>query len=577
MSSPQSSSNRNNGSSLDKDSPLECNFSPSSDAFHPERVGTQRSTILVHQKSPLLVATPPQITRALAYSHPFLVPLNKLVGLLSWTTGDAWESFILVAVFWAVCLYGDVITRMAAPLVMVMALVLAMYIRRYSELSSTGWTGEKRKGHKRGASESNVSQHKSLEHIVETLRLFTSRCNILLDPFLRMTDLLSTQTTATAATTRPALTALFIRIVLVTPVWIVLALHPIHIITTKRVIMAVGTTVLTWHSQPARFTRALFWREQIFRDACSVVTGLDFDHQDSATRSSAKPKGLSKAKTPHEIAASLAAKNGYEAGIRLTFTLYENQRRWLGIGWSSSLLAYERPPWTDEHSNPTLEKDEFELPHVEGGQSKWIWAPGSAWHVMDNEGDIVPHPDESESGGGWIYYDNKVSKMCKRKKRTNEKRTDQKSQWQNGRKGKDGWGRYTRRRKWCRDAELVEGTEEDTETPPTPSTPLRMPTRHERDHSTTTTLVERHSDETQSIDTAVTSGKDDDANSSTVRRKKGGWFGRRASQPSSENSMARSSSMRSTLDDDEDDIVDRSRETDRSSWGVGDDVQMGFG
>lgn len=29
-------------------------------------------------------------------------------------------------------------------------------------------------------------------------------------------------------------------------------------------------------------------------------------------------------------------------------------------------------------------------------------------------------------------------------------------QWQNGRRGQDGWGKWTRRRKWYRDAELVE-------------------------------------------------------------------------------------------------------------------------
>ena len=37
--------------------------------------------------------------------------------------------------------------------------------------------------------------------------------------------------------------------------------------------------------------------------------------------------------------------------------------------------------------------------------------------------------------------------------------------WNDGRRGQDGWGRYTRRRKWYRDAELVEipsGTETDS-------------------------------------------------------------------------------------------------------------------
>src|SRR6201992_3854953 len=217
--------------------------SPSS-SHSPLDTRLQRSTILIQQKSPLLVATPPQITRALAYSYPFIRPLNKLVGLLSWTNDDSWESFLLVAAFWAITLYGDIVIRWVGPLFVIIMLMFAMYVRRYSLLSSTEWTGEKRKSaNKSGDSQDNAIQHKSLEDIVETLRLFTSRCNILLDPFLRMTDFLSTQTTATAATTKPALTALFVRIVLVTPLWIALTLPPFYIVNTKRVILAIGTIV----------------------------------------------------------------------------------------------------------------------------------------------------------------------------------------------------------------------------------------------------------------------------------------------------------------------------------------------
>ena len=36
-------------------------------------------------------------------------------------------------------------------------------------------------------------------------------------------------------------------------------------------------------------------------------------------------------------------------------------------------------------------------------------------------------------------------------------------QWQNGRRGQDGWGRWTRRRKWYRDAELVEVDDDETQ------------------------------------------------------------------------------------------------------------------
>ncbi|KAF2274107.1 Pex24p-domain-containing protein [Westerdykella ornata] len=332
-----------------------------------------RSAILVHQKSPLLAATPPQITRVLAYSHPFLLPLNKVVGLLTWTTEDPWESFLLLAAFWAIVLYGDAVTRYAGPIIVVLGLILGMYARRYSPLSSTGWTGEKgQKGHKRAESESNIKHHKSLEEIVDTLKL--------------------------------------------------------------------------WHSRPARVSRAILWRSKLVRRICVFLTGLNFGEPRPKDGGPALPP---RRKSAQEIAAALAAKRRPDSpGVRFTFSIYENQRRWLGIGWTSSMLAYERAPWTDEHLNPTPPKDEFELPEIEGGHARWRWVQGSEWKVESvgsGKGE-----KRSSGGDGWIYYDNS---------------------WRDGRPGQDGWGRYTRRRKWYRDAELVEVTP-STEVTPMPSPKL---------------------------------------------------------------------------------------------------------
>jgi len=144
-------------------------------------------------------------------------------------------------------------------------------------------------------------------------------------------------------------------------------------------------------------------------------------------------------------------------GVRFTFILYENQRRWLGLGWTYSLFAYERAAWTDEHLNPVPAKEDFELPEVEGGDVKWQWVEGSEWRVEGagehDEGGTNPKADSNTDGGsGWIYYDNK---------------------WQNGRRGHDSWGRYTRRRKWYRDAELVECTPDD-------HTPTNNPEKKEK-------------------------------------------------------------------------------------------------
>jgi hypothetical protein len=457
----------------------------------------RRSTILVHQKSPLLLATPPQITRALAYSHPFLLPLNKLVGLLSWTTGDPWESFLMVVAFWATVLYGDVIIRVAGPLVLVLLLIGGMYGRRYSPLSSSGWSepglgtadgtalsaadaakakraGKQKNlsvdvtldrqvkngvngndntaaasgGHVRARSHSTVSaaeatstrHQKTLDEIVKTLKEFTGRCNILLEPLLELTDFLSTQRTPTSATTRPALTTLFVRILLCTPFWYALTLSPWRIVTTQRVILVFGTVILTWHSRVMRVSRVILWRSATLRKGLALITGLRFEAPakpppkpnkltvattgNSASDAAGKANGAAKAggKGPHQRESELTkalrrAKNGRDAGVRFTFIIYENQRRWVGLGWTNSLFAYERSAWTDEHNNPVPPRDEFELPEVEDGSNmRWMWVEGSRWRV-----DGVP--DEAVSSGdgqtewdydgdagrmGWVYYDNKV-------------------------------------------------------------------------------------------------------------------------------------------------------------------------
>tara|TARA_R110002003_G_scaffold55_2_gene4928 strand:- start:7600 stop:9357 length:1758 start_codon:yes stop_codon:yes gene_type:complete len=559
---------------------------PTYASFSPHTLGQAtpqtklRSAILVHQKSPLLAATPPQITRVLAYSHPFILPLNKLVGLLTWTTGDPWESFLLVATFWAVVMYGDVVTRYAGPIIVVSGLILGMYTRRYSPLSSTGWTGEKgQKQHKRAESDSDIKHHKSLEEIVDSLKLFTSRCNILLDPFLRLTDFLSTQRTATSATTRPALTVLFIRILFVLPIWIALTLPPFYILSTKRVVLAIGTVMLSWHSRPARVTRTLLWRSRTTRRTCAFITGLNFGDIVSADRKGAPPLPPRK-KSTQEVAASLAAKRRPEStGVRFTFSIYENQRRWLGIGWTSSMLAYERASWTDEHLNAVPPKDQFELPEVDGGHSRWRWVQGSEWKVEGGDKDSKSNKNLSAEEAGWIYYDNKVGLRA----HYAQLRTKC-YKWRDGRRGQDGWGRYTRRRKWYRDAELVEATPSSEVTPvPTPKhSPVEDTADPDPNHltklssnlsvpsSTDPTLVDDH-------EYAASVASDTDAASTKSKRS---WFKKKRRSKSTGGSVSNATIASSTSTNlsqrsDEDDVhspLDRTVREDE--WRLGDDIRQ---
>ena len=98
--------------------------------------------------------------------------------------------------------------------------------------------------------------------------------------------------------------------------------------------------------------------------------------------------------------------------MRFTFIIYENQRRWVGLGWTSTLFAYERSAWTDEHNNAVPPRDKFELPEVEDGPAKWRWVKDSRWRV-DGAADVGDEADYDGEAGkhGWIYYDNKVCRQ----------------------------------------------------------------------------------------------------------------------------------------------------------------------
>ncbi|KAI1333630.1 Pex24p-domain-containing protein [Xylariaceae sp. FL0016] len=585
---------------------------PTYASFSPANLSTaasaakRRSTILVHQKSPLLLATPPQVTRALAYSHPFLLPLNRFVGLLSWTTGDPWESFLLLVVFWAIVQYGDVVVRLAGPIVAVTGIIGGMYGRRYSPLSSSGWTEhpsnapqEKKKNagaqgngsgqgvHQRNASELTSTRHqKTLDEIVDTLKIITTRCNILLEPLLEMTDFLSTQRTATSATTRPALTTLFVRILAVTPIWFALTLPPLRIITTKRVVLVFGTLVLTWHSKVCRVARTLLWRSAMIRRISRWITGLHFEEpatSKAGTVSATQADPGPKPKKAHEAAklstsalteALKRSRSGAkDSGVRFTFILYENQRRWIGLGWTNSLFAYERSAWTDEQNNSVPPKDEFELPEVEDGPAKWRWVEGSKWRVDGVPGLEETDYDTDAGKMGWIFYDNK---------------------WQNGRRGQDGWGRWTRRRKWYRDAELVEVTP-DSRSPSPPALPERpRPTVSSAPEKTDVNILSTSIPESTVSDSDRNKDLDkekneDDAVSVLSTSSKSGRFRfpgpslRRRTTDNTHRSRRTSETASLRSNDENEGSLGAALELEihghrkgQDQWGIGDEVQMGL-
>ncbi|KAI8645585.1 integral peroxisomal membrane peroxin-domain-containing protein [Parasitella parasitica] len=134
---------------------------------------------------------------------------------------------------------------------------------------------------------------------------------------------------------------------------------------------------------------------------------------------------------------------GTRSEMMFQFEVYENQRWWLGVNWTTNMMPSERGPWTDNQLKAIPAKEEFELPEptiktaiiskegrsVERTINKvWSWADGDWW--VDMTGEMTGKIDHN----GWEYGNNSWKQLS----------------------GTPGMQTFTRRRRWCRRAKLVE-------------------------------------------------------------------------------------------------------------------------
>ncbi|CEP14776.1 hypothetical protein [Parasitella parasitica] len=134
---------------------------------------------------------------------------------------------------------------------------------------------------------------------------------------------------------------------------------------------------------------------------------------------------------------------GTRSEMIFQFEVYENQRWWLGVNWTTNMMPSERGPWTDNQLKAIPAKEDFKLPEptiktaiiskegkvVERATNKvWNWADGDWW--VDMTGEMAGKIDHN----GWEYGNNSWKQLS----------------------GTPGMQTFTRRRRWCRRAKLVE-------------------------------------------------------------------------------------------------------------------------
>lgn len=158
-------------------------------------------------------------------------------------------------------------------------------------------------------------------------------------------------------------------------------------------------------------------------------------------------------------------------------------------------------------------------------------------------------------------------------------------QWQYGRRGQDGWAKWTRRRKWYRDAELVEVDELDLPLPGENGTPESPKNSHKKSYSTSGEKMVPVRAETHHLASDQPGTDDDGASILSTSSKSSFWpssFRRRATEkPGTSTEKDQSRSVTEPAPDDDTSGLDLETELelqkqgkDGGRWGIGDEARM---
>jgi len=146
-----------------------------------------------------------------------------------------------------------------------------------------------------------------------------------------------------------------------------------------QVIFAIaGTLILSWRAPWAIVIRATVWHSAWFR--WSIYKLWSRISGDSLPPPTMSPQSLSDSLAPVQ-------------SLRFLFSIYENQRWWVGLDWTAVLLPAERPSWCTASQLPIPPPNAFTLPEnttiylpdVKGNRMKrtavWKWEEPE-WRVL---------------------------------------------------------------------------------------------------------------------------------------------------------------------------------------------------
>ncbi|KIO29588.1 hypothetical protein M407DRAFT_167393 [Tulasnella calospora MUT 4182] len=266
----------------------------------------------------LVSNTPAPVVRLLVELAPVIRLLRDISEIVSWKAGRSSEGWLVVAGLWLACLTAGFGVRYLLPAILLLPLATKHLTPRIPFLRR--WTS--RHNAPPPTTESALSQTIADINIIQSL---LPRLPPLPQSFPPPRSLLR----------------------------IAVVIHPTYIIVVRLISVQVlvalaGTLVLTWRSPWAKTSRNVLkrsgWVQWGLHRVWITLSGLP----ESTPTFGSGTQALSVSSDANKAAVTAPAKQ-YDlpqpAHIRFQFTVFENQRWWMGLDFTHALVPGERPSW----------------------------------------------------------------------------------------------------------------------------------------------------------------------------------------------------------------------------------------